>query len=445
MHHFIDRRPNPKGKSLGNRQRFLRRARENIKERVDRSVRDKSIQQGGGDKIDGEQVTIPAKGLKEPKLGHSGTGGRRRHILPGNKEFVVGDTIPRPQGGAGEGGRKASEDGEGADEFSFTLTQEEYLEILFEGLELPDLVEKATVETETVGTRRAGLTTAGSPNNLNLIRTMRNSLGRRLALQRPSMATQRELERQIAELEALDAPSPEQEEQLQALKARLDGIQRKRRVVGYIDPLDLRFDTYVPEKIRKSKAVVFCLMDVSGSMQEREKDLGKRFFLLLHLFLTRCYEHTEIVFVRHTHHAQEVDEETFFYARETGGTIVSTALEKMKEIINARYPADEWNIYGAQASDGENFGNDSARCKALLLEELLPVCQFYAYVEIIDEGAENLLNNPEAGEDLWQAYRQVKSESVHFEMQRVSEPSHIYPIFREFFLPKAQGGRHAGR
>lgn len=438
MHNFIDRRSNPKGKSLGNRQRFLRRARENIKERVDRSVRDKTIQ-GGKDVTEGEQVTIPSKGLKEPRLTHSRQGGNRRYVLPGNKDFVVGDTIPRPQGGGGEGGRKASEDGDGADEFSFTLTQEEYLEILFDGLELPDLVEKAMVETETIGTRRAGLTTAGSPNNLNLVRTMRNSLGRRIALQRPSMVAQRDIEKQIEELEALDRLTPAQEAYLEELRAKCKRIETKRRVVGYIDPLDLRYDTFVPEKIKQSKAVVFCLMDVSGSMQEREKDLAKRFFLLLHLFLERCYEHTELVFVRHTHHAEEVDEETFFYARETGGTIVSTALEKMKEIVQARYPSDEWNIYGAQASDGENFGNDSQRCKTLLLEDLLPVCQFYAYMEIVEEDAENLLSNAEAGEDLWQAYRQVKEEAKHFEMQRVAQASHIYPIFREFFLPKVAG------
>ena len=143
--------------------------------------------------------------------------------------------------------------------------------------------------------------------------------------------------------------------------------------------------------------------------------------------------------MRHTHYAQEVDEETFFYARETGGTIVSTALEKMKEIIDERYPPDEWNIYGAQASDGENFGNDSVRCRKILTEQLLPMCQFYAYVEIVEESAQMLLDNTEAGEDLWQNYRQVKEACRHFEMQRVSEPGHIYPIFREFFLPKVKG------
>lgn len=101
---------------MGNRQRFLRRARENIKERVDRSVKEKSI--GGGEAVpeNGEKITIPAKGLKEPRLYH-GPGGNRKHVLPGNKDFVVGDTIDRPQGGAGQGGRQASEDGEGMTSF----------------------------------------------------------------------------------------------------------------------------------------------------------------------------------------------------------------------------------------------------------------------------------------------------------------------------------------
>ncbi|OIQ38047.1 MAG: hypothetical protein BM558_12410 [Roseobacter sp. MedPE-SW] len=442
MHQFIDRRANPKGKSHGNRQRFLRRARDNIKERVDRSVRDKSIQDGDGVAAEGEKVTIPSKGLQEPRFFH-GPGGNRKYVLPGNKEFVVGDAIPKPDGGSGQGGRKASEDGEGNDDFSFTLTRDEYLEILFDGLELPDLVEKSTVETETIGSRRAGLTTAGTPNNLNLVRTMRNSLGRRIALRRPSAQAEADLKAEIEMLAGLPSPTEAQAVLLEELQTRLDALQRKRKVVGYIDPIDLRFDTHVPEKIRKSRAVVFCLMDVSGSMQEREKDLGKRFFLLLHLFLSRCHEHTELVFIRHTHVAEEVDEETFFYARETGGTIVSTALDKMREVIAERFPPQEWNIYGAQVSDGENFGNDSVQCRKLLLEDLLPVCQYYAYMEIVEEDADTVLNNPEAGDDLWQNYRTVKAQAPHFEMQRVSHAAHIYPIFREFFLPRIKGGQNA--
>lgn len=437
MHHFIDRRPNPKGKSLGNRQRFLRRARGHLKEMIDKSVSDRSIKESSSKRFTGsETVTIPTKGIKEPRLILSNRSGLRRRIIPGNKEFIVGDSFRRPKNGAGQSGRKASEDGDGEDEFTFALTKGEYLELLFEGLELPDLVKKNMLETETVGRRRAGLTTSGSPANLNLIRTMRNALGRRLALHRPALSKVQALE---SEIEALEKKAPldaDQQQLWDELQRQLDHLKRKRKIAGYIDPLDLRFNTHVPETIRNSKAVVFCLMDVSGSMQEREKDLAKRFFILLHLFLDRRYDRTEIVFIRHTHEATEVDEETFFKARNTGGTIVSTALDMMSEIIRDRYPADEWNIYGAQASDGDNISHDSGRCQTLLRSKLLPICQYYAYVEIVDDEAHGDNETP-----LWQAYLQVKEDCQNFEMQRVAEPEQIYPVFRTIFSAKPQGAR----
>ncbi len=360
--------------------------------------------------------------------------GTRQRIFPGNKEFVVGDKFRRPPGGKGQGGKKASDQGEGEDAFSFTLTKDEYLELLFEGLELPDLVKKNTVETETIGRKRAGLTTTGTPANLNLVRTMRNSLGRRLALGRPTLSRIEEVEAEITALQDRAPLDGAQKRQLDELCDLLERLNRRRKIVGYIDPLDLRFDTHTPEKIRNSKAVVFCLMDVSGSMQEREKDLAKRFFILLHLFLDRRYEHTEIVFVRHTHHAQEVDEQTFFHSRETGGTIVSTALEKMDEIIRDRFPTDEWNIYGAQASDGDNFSHDLAPSQNVLRDRLLPVCQYYAYVEITEEGGSGNTDTP-----LWLAYKEVADTHANFEMQRVADPAGIYPVFRKIFAAKGKG------
>ncbi len=150
---------------------------------------------------------------------------------------------------------------------------------------------------------------------------------------------------------------------------------------------------------------MFCLMDVSGSMGEREKDLAKRFFILLHLFLERRYKSVDIVFIRHTHDAQEVDEETFFYSRQSGGTIVSTALEKMLEIQRARYATADWNIFAAQASDGYTQSGDARRCVELLDSALMPICQYYAYIEILDEREMEVFANEEAGAELWRAYR----------------------------------------
>ena len=178
---------------------------------------------------------------------------------------------------------------------------------------------------------------------------------------------------------------------------------------------------------------MFCLMDVSGSMGEREKDLAKRFFVLLHLFLKRRYEKTDIVFIRHTHEASEVDEDTFFYSTQSGGTVVSTALEEMLRVIRERYPSKDWNIYAAQASDGDNIPNDSERCVSILDKTLMRLCQYYAYVEIIDERESEMFRHADNGTSLWNAYREVSAEWPNFAMTRIAKPSDIYPVFHELF------------
>ncbi|MDH3476323.1 MAG: YeaH/YhbH family protein, partial [Rhodospirillales bacterium] len=359
MFHLIDRRLNPKDKSLGNRQRFLRRARAQIKEAVNRSVGERKVADIAG----GETVSIPAKGIAEPRLRHDAKGGRREGVLPGNKEFVTGDKVPKPSGGSGQGsGKEGAAEGSGEDGFEFALSREEFLELFFEDLELPDLVKTNLKEIYTEKWRQAGFTTSGSPSAIDVRQTMRNGLGRRLALRRPRLRELEELEAEIAELESQKPLSEADFERLATLMKQVEGLRRKRRAVPFIDPIDVRFRHRQPKPEPNTKAVMFCLMDVSGSMGEREKDLAKRFFILLYLFLQRRYEHIDIVFIRHTHEAQEVDEETFFHSRETGGTVVSTALDEMLKIVRARYPSKEWNIYAAQASDGENYSGDSERC-----------------------------------------------------------------------------------
>lgn len=428
---FVDRRLNPKDKSLGNRQRFLRRARGRIKEVVDQSIRERKV----GDMASGETITIPTKGIEEPKLIHSPKGGRRTRVFPGNKEFVAGDQIakPKPKGGKGQG-KEAAEDGEGEDEFRFVLTRDEFLDLFFDGLELPDLEKTNLKEVVTTKARRAGHASSGTPVNLDVQRTMRNSFARRMALGRPRSQEMKALEEEIAELEAAATPD---ESKLAVLRKRLEVLDRRRRMIPFIDPLDIRYNRFEQQPEPNSQAVMFCLMDVSGSMGEREKDLAKRFFVLLHMFLERRYEHTEIVFIRHTHEASEVDEETFFYSRETGGTVVSTALKEMLIVQQDRYPPDEWNIYAAQASDGENFTGDSARCVDLLNNHVMPLCQYYAYVEIVDEREAELVLDSTSGAALWRSYRTVADEWENFAMKRIARPGDIYPVFRELFLQQA--------
>ena len=429
---IIDRRLNPTGKSLANRQRFIRRTKAQIREALRDSVAKRKISDTGA----GGTVTIPAKNISEPRFRYAATGGRREYVLPGNREYAVGDKIPKPKGG---GGKQASDSGEGEDDFVFALTRDEFLDLFFEDLELPHLVKTSLREIVSYKPRRAGIATHGTAVNLNLLRTMRNSYARRLALKRPSTTELRALEHRMFELEAKAEPDADERRELAELHARIEEMKRKQRVVAFIDPHDLRYNHYRPEPKPVTQAVMFCLMDVSGSMGEHEKDLAKRFFMLLHLFLERRYQKIEIVFIRHTSEAREVDEETFFYGRETGGTIVSTALIEMRRIIKERYSSGDWNIYAAQASDGDNWSGDSEKCVKLLENDLMPACQYFAYVEILDQREMETFANEENGAELWRAYRTVAQGWVNFETKRVAEPRDIYPVFLELFAkqPKA--------
>ncbi len=430
MTHFIDRRLNPKGKSLGNRQRFLRRARTQIREAVQKSLKDASVADLSKDR----KIRISTKGTKEPRFRlDPRAGGEHDFVLPGNKEFMPGDEIKKPPSGGGSGGKEASDSGEGDDDFEFTMTQDEVLDIFFEDLELPNLVRTTLKETPSRTWKRAGISTAGSPTQINLIRTMRNAQGRRMALHRPKQADIAALQEQLDAVEREEPQSEETRARITALKEQIARANSKRKWVAFIDPVDVRFNAFSEQPVPTSQAVMFCLMDVSGSMGEREKDLAKRFYMLLHLFLCRRYKRVDIVFIRHTHDAQEVDEQEFFYSRQSGGTIVSTALDKMLEVQKERYATADWNIYAAQASDGYTQSGDARRCVEMLNDDIMPLCQYYAYIEILDEREMEVFASDDSGAELWRAYRTVTEGWKNFATKRISKPADIFPVFRELF------------
>ncbi|CAH1653235.1 YeaH/YhbH family protein [Chelatococcus asaccharovorans] len=431
--YIIDRRLNPGGKSFANRQRFLRRA----KALVQRAVRDNFKSRSIKDLDQGGEIGITRQGVHEPTLRRAASGGQRDHVLPGNKDYLEGDTIPRPSGGGGGSGSQPGQGGDGEDEFRFVLTKEEYLDLFLDDLELPDLAKRRLMDTEAKEIQRAGYSTTGSPASLAVARTMRLSLARRLALRRPSASEILELEREIARLEQQGG----HESQITALKEEYERLVRRNRRISYIDPIDLRYRRYESNPKPVAQAVMFCLMDVSGSMSEHMKDLAKRFFALLHLFLTRCYSHVDIVFIRHTDRAEEVDEQTFFYSTETGGTIVSTALEEMLTIMRQRYNPADWNIYVAQASDGDNMGSDSAKAATLLHDEILPACQYFAYLEVGREEDPMPTGTAPRPSDLWRTYETIATADGHFVMRKVWHRREIYPVFRELFRRRGSNVR----
>ncbi len=416
MAHLIDRRLNAKNKSAVNRQRFLQRHRGQIRKALEKNLRDRSIE----DTESGERIRIPARNTKEPTL-HHGQGGRFTHVLAGNREFVVGDRFPRPEGGGGAGQGEGSPDGEGMDDFVFEISQQEFLDLLFEDMALPNLTKRQLAGQEAFESRRAGYAVTGTPSNIDIRRSMRSASSRRIAL---TAGLRRQIRELTAELEALGDAQDEVSDRARAeIEERIAKLRRRVDAIPFIDEFDIRYRRHEKVPIPRSRAVMFCLMDVSGSMDQDTKALAKRFFALLYLFLSRNYDKVEVVFVRHHTSAKEVDEQEFFYSRETGGTVVSSALDLTRKIIEARYPLSEWNIYVAQASDGDNWLEDNARC-AELLGKLLPVLQYYSYVEISQQGER----------PLWQTYQRVQDANPEvFAMRQIQGPADIYPVFRELF------------
>ncbi len=415
LQQVIDRRLSGKNKSIGNRERFLRRFRGQIREAVRRAVDGRSI----ADMEQGQDITLPRRDMSEPVISH-GNGGLRETVHPGNREYVRGDRIERPLGGAGGPGGGASADGQGEDDFVFRITREEFMQYFFDDLALPNLIRTQLLpDAPEWKFNRAGFVSEGTPTNLHVVRSMRVALSRRIALGGDGAARLRELE---AELAKALADEPTVPDSIAALKLEIETLRGVTRRIPFFDPFDLRYRNRVKVPVPTAKAAMFCLMDVSGSMDEARKDIAKRFFILLYLFLRRHYERTDVIFIRHHTQATEVSEEEFFQSTETGGTVVSSALTLMHQIIEARYPPSEWNIYGAQASDGDNWHHDSSKCRELLTGKLLPLSRYFAYVQVAEED-----------QNLWNEYSAVAAGHANFAIRKISSVSDIYPVFRDLF------------
>lgn len=418
MTQLIDRRK-AGGKSTVNRRRFLQRYKQQIKKAVFDAIGKRSITE-----IDkGEEITIPSKDISEPRFQY-GQGGQVERVLPGNDQYVTGDKIKKQsQNSPAEGETKPSNTGSGEDDFVFQLSREEFLEMYFEDLELPDLVKKDLSGIPTYKSVRAGVSTTGIPTNINILRSMRQATGRRMAL---SATYKKRLHEAEAELAILEKQARPNQKKIKTLLDEIETLKKKIAAVPFIDSFDLRYNNRVKIPAPTTKAVMFCIMDVSGSMDEPKKNIAKRFFILLYLFLKRNYSAIELVFIRHHTAAKEVDENDFFYSRETGGTVVSSSLELLYNIIEQRYNPTLWNIYVAQASDGDNWNADSPYCLEIMHNKIMPLVQYFSYIEIM----------PRHHQSLWEVYEKIREQHANFSMENIDTVANIYPVFRELFKRK---------
>lgn len=413
---IIDRRPD-KGKSAANRQRVLKRLEGALRGQVEQLIARRKI----NDHDQSADVIIDRKSVKEPNFVLDSATGATGRVIPGNAHYRVGDKIPRdqPQGkGGGSGSGSGEGDSDAEDAFRFALSREEYLSLLFDELELPPLLKKELLEVDENKFRRGGVVRYGNPSTVCVARTFKASIGRRVAAE-----AQFEEAVDAAEAALRLAKIQERPAQIMAAEEALREIKQRRDDIPFLDPVDLRHRSLVEVQSPRTAAVMFCLMDVSSSMDESRKDLAKRFFTLLYLFLSRKYTKVELVFIRHTDQAQEVDEDTFFNGTQAGSTKVLSALTKMNEIVESRYPASHYNIFGAQASDGDSFGADSSESSAYLLSQLLPASRYFVYAEV---GA-----GTSGYTSLWSAYRGIVCD--HFNMAAVKGRDEVYPALAKLF------------
>lgn len=417
---IIDRRLNPSGKNLNNRQRFIKRVKEHLKASVKEGFSGRSIT------TDSDQsVSIPSDSIKEPFFHYDHQTGNREFVLPGNKEYVQGDLIERPKQGEANSS-EASDDGEGEDEFSFNISKDEFNDILFEDLELPELKKKSIDQTIAFVKARAGFANAGNPATLDIRRSMKRSMGRRFSLKAPKHKKIQQLLDEIYLLDQHEELTDEQQATRLDLETEIARLKKKIDAVPFLDPIDLQYRNYEKKPMPKHKAVMFCVMDVSASMGSHEKELAKRFYLLLYLFLQYKYDLVDVVFIRHHTEAHECTEEEFFYSKETGGTIVSSGLMEMLRVQKEKYSVDDWNIYVAQTSDGDNFSTDNDHVIELLNEKIIPLCQQYAYIEVRN-------SNNARESDMWETMHMISKMHKELKICQVNDVPDVYRIFRMIF------------
>jgi len=415
---IVDRRAQ-KGKSTANRQRVLKRLDGALKAQLGKLIARHKLR----DPAQPAEVTIERKDASEPRLILDPASGSSGRIIPGNDKYRIGDKIANSssdgQGGGGNGPGAGDGDSDDEDTFRFVLSRTEYLSLLFEDLELPALIKKDLLEIDENRFRRGGVMRYGNPGSVCVARTFKASIGRRVAAEAQHAEAVEEAE--AAVIAARKSGNPVL---LETAERALAEVSRRTGEIPFLDPVDLRHRNLVEVQSPCTAAVMFCLMDVSSSMDEARKDLAKRFFMLLHLFLTRKYKKVDLVFIRHTDAAQEVDEDMFFNGTQAGSTKVLSALAKMNEIIAARFPSSSYNIFGAQASDGDSFGADSTESSEYLRSQLLPMSRYFVYAEVG--------SNPLQGTtSLWSAYREIESE--RFNMASVNSRNEVYPALAKLF------------
>ena len=325
-----------------------------------------------------EVVSIPVPNIEIPHFRHGqkGSGGT------GQGDGEIGQPIGRGGDDQGDGqGQAGNEPGRHIREVELTL--DELAEMLGEELELPNIEPKGK---DTIKSKKDRYTTIRQtgPNSLrHFKRTYKRALKRQISLNN------------------YDPDNPV------IIPTRDD--ERYRSWKSVPDP--------------DSNAAVIYIMDVSGSMTDDQKEIVRIEAFWIDTWLKKQYDGVQRRFIVHDAVAHEVDEDTFYRVRESGGTRISSAFKEAKKILDRDFPPSEWNIYCFQFSDGDNWGEDNEECLQYLSEHLLPNCNLYCYGQV---------ESPYGSGDFIRELRQIKDDWENLILSEIESKEAIYDSIKEF-------------
>jgi hypothetical protein len=380
-------------RSAADRQRHKRLIDRAIKDSIKDVIAEESIIGQSGNK----KIKIPVRGIKEYQFVYGNNEKNKNVASAGEHEIKPGDQLgKKKEQGQGQGSRAGDEEGEEVYEVEVSL--EELANYLFSDLNLPDLEKKRFKFVKEKTLKRKGYRKAGIPARLSKRETLKRKIRRKNS----------------------------------AIKSGLFDPESDERFPFHKD--DLKYKNLKPRVKESSSAVVFFLMDVSGSMHKNKKYLARSLFFLLFQFVRHRYDNVEVVFISHTTTAKEVNEKDFFTRKESGGTKLSTAIDLEMEIIEKRYHPSNWNIYTFYCGDGENWPDDNEAAYELL-ESVTEKGQMTCYTEIGDsqfhQRRQFLFGDDPFGMDLWEKLAPLTGPK--FKRTRILDKKDIWPLFRQLF------------
>jgi len=441
---FIDRRKTGRGKSLPNRQKLLKRIKNSIKNSNPDDIDAGGVK--GGNAAPGKQHSNPVKvaqaALSEPTFRYARSSGNTDVVLPGNDRWLKGDEFPMDGGEDGAGaGSGPGEDGE--DDFVINISRNEFYDVFFEDCELPDLEQTAQKEVPEAIMKPAGFQKDGNPGQLSVIRSYRNSIGRRRALTFDDREELEVLQARLDDLMVSDLlrDSMVHEDwvaEVTKINDRIKEIRARIAALPLFEKVDHRYRKTERVQVKSAEAVLMMAMDVSGSMDEDRKRLGRKFFSMQYVFITRKYPNTDLVFIWHTDHAEECDEETFFTTRMNGGTIISPAMKLAHQIVKERYDISSTNIYFSYAGDGDNYPADNREIIAELEDRgFLGKLRHAVYVQVGTETPSSGWSMvPNGQSQTWTTMSSIARTSKKMHVVKVESEDKVFEAFKKVYGKK---------